>query len=83
VTEVVVHYFAAAREAAGCASERLALDDGATLAHLQDEIARRHPAVLPLASTLRFAVDERFADDARAPLAADAVVAVIPPVSGG
>jgi molybdopterin synthase sulfur carrier subunit len=81
--EVVVRYFAAAREAAGRSSERLSLEDGATLAHLKSELARRHPGLERLAPSLRYAVDERFAASGDEPLLPEAVVALLPPVSGG
>jgi molybdopterin synthase catalytic subunit len=80
--EVEVRYFAAAREAAGRPTERVQVADGATLGELRAELARRHPALAPLSPTLRLAVDERFAPDADA-LAPGAVVALLPPVSGG
>ncbi len=80
--KVDVRYFAAAREAAGCESERFDLEGGATVARLRDEVAKRHAGVARLARTLRYAVDERFAGDDE-PLRDGALVAVIPPVSGG
>jgi molybdopterin converting factor subunit 1 len=81
--EVEVRYFAAAREATGRSAERVTLAEGATLAALRAEVGRRHPALARLAPTLRVAVDERFAPDESEPLAPEAVVALLPPVSGG
>jgi molybdopterin converting factor subunit 1 len=78
---VTVRYFAAAREAAGTASERVRVADGATVGDLRRTLAGRHPALGRLAS-VRVAVDEEFAAD-EAALAEGAVVALLPPVSGG
>jgi molybdopterin converting factor subunit 1 len=81
--EVRIQYFAAAREAAGCATELLLVREGATLVEVRRAIAERHPAVASLERTLRFAVDEQFAAEPESPLPFGAVVAVLPPVSGG
>ena len=77
---VTVCYFAAAREAAGTASERVRVADGATVGDLFATLSGRHP---PLAGLpLRFAVGEEFvAGEAR--LAEGDTVALLPPVSGG
>lgn len=78
---VEVLYFAAAREAAGTASERVGVAPGATVADLARALEARHPG-LAAAGPVRFAVGERFADRSRR-LADGDVVAVLPPVSGG
>ena len=82
MTHVLVLYFAAAKEAAGCASEKLALPDGSTVATLLDDVVRRRPALARLSSALRVAVDERFATPDRVLETGD-VVALLPPASGG
>ena len=79
---VHVRYFAAAREAAGTDSERIDLEAGATITGLLDALRRRHPALVPLAGTLRFAIGERFVPAETALSDGDTVV-LIPPVSGG
>jgi molybdopterin synthase sulfur carrier subunit len=79
---IQVLYFAAAREAAGRASETLDLEDGATVAAALDAAARARPALGPLRSALRVAVGERFATPADVLRPGD-VIALLPPVSGG
>jgi molybdopterin converting factor subunit 1 len=79
---IQVLHFAAAREAAGCASEALELPEGSTVADARSALGERHPRLRPAFGSLRFAVGERFAgaDD---PLETGDVLALIPPVSGG
>lgn len=79
---IQVLHFAAAREAAGCASETVDLPEGATVADARALLLSRHPALAGPASRLRFAVGERFASEA-ARLSAGDVLALLPPVSGG
>ena len=75
-------HFAAAREAAGCASEAVELPEGATVADAKALLFSRHPALKGAAARLRFAVDERFvAESSR--LEAGDILALLPPVSGG
>ena len=76
---VTVLYFAALRDAAGCASEALATP--ADLAALYDSLRARHGFSFE-ARALRVAVDGEFRDWSY-PLADGAEVAFIPPVSGG
>lgn len=79
---VTVLYFAAARERAGTSSEALDLPEGATAAEALAQACERHPALQPLASKLRLAVDQDFAPPDRR-LREGSEVALIPPVSGG
>ena len=79
---VLVLYFAAAKEAAGRASETMDLPEGSTVAALLDAVTRAHPALARLASSLRTAVDERFAPATR-PLEPGDTIALLPPASGG
>ncbi|HZZ86604.1 MAG TPA: molybdopterin converting factor subunit 1 [Anaeromyxobacteraceae bacterium] len=79
---LTILYFAAAREAAGAASESLALPGPADVAALRRALAERHPALSRVLPRCRLAVDEELAEDHH-PLADGAEVAVIPPVSGG
>jgi len=80
---VTVLYFAGVRDLLGRAEEDLALPDGvqrldAFVAHL----VKVHPELEDRVSSVRFAVNETFAD-AEDPIAPGDVVAVIPPVAGG
>lgn len=85
---VTVHYFGPAKDAAGAASERLALDarDAAappTAAALLALLSARYPhAAALLLHSCVLARDDAYLDHA-APLADGDHVAVIPPVSGG
>lgn len=78
---VTVLYFAAARDAAGTARERLD-PSPATVAALRARVAALHPGLAPLLPRCRVAVDQAFAPD-EAPIPEGAEVAIIPPVSGG
>ena len=79
---VTVRYFAGAREAVGHEEEPLVLADGSSVASLLEALLRLHPALSPVAPTMRFALDERFVPP-EAALTEGAVVALIPPVGGG
>jgi molybdopterin converting factor subunit 1 len=79
---IQVLHFAAAREAAGCASESVELPEGATVADAKALLFARHPALFGAAARLRFAVGERFAPESERLEAGD-VLALLPPVSGG
>jgi MoaE-MoaD fusion protein len=78
---IIILYFAAAREAAGGASETLE-PAPATVADLRGVISGRHPALAVLLPRCRLAVNQEMADDGD-PVPDGAEVAVIPPVSGG
>lgn len=79
---IQVLYFASAREAAGAGAETLEVPEGTRVAALRALLGQRHPRLAAAWPTTRFAVGERFApDDER--LETGAVVALIPPVSGG
>ncbi len=79
---LTVLYFAAAREAAGVAQERLELPGPADVAALRRALLERRPALARVLPRCRLAVDEELAED-HAPVPDGAEVAVIPPVSGG
>ena len=78
---LTVLYFAAAREAAGGASESLEAAP-ATVAELRRMLLERHPSLARILPRCRLAVNQEMADDADA-VPDGAEVAVIPPVSGG
>ena len=76
-------YFAAVRDALGRSEEELTLPDTIrTVAELSPFLEKRYPAVAGRLETVRYAVNEVFADPDTALTSGD-VVAVIPPVSGG
>jgi MoaE-MoaD fusion protein len=80
--KVDVLFFAAAREKAGVAQTTVHLRDGATVADLWRRLGDDVAALAPVLPSCRAAVDEEFAP-ATTPLRDGAVVAVLPPVSGG
>jgi molybdopterin synthase catalytic subunit len=79
---ITVLYFAVARERAGREREELTLAAGADVAAARAEIARLHPALAPLLSVVRTAVNRAMVADAQA-LADGDELALIPPVAGG
>lgn len=79
---VLVLYFAAAKEAAGLASETIDLADGTTVASLLVRVTTAHPGLARLATALRVAVGERFALPGHVLEPGD-TVALLPPASGG
>jgi molybdopterin converting factor subunit 1 len=82
MSTVVVRFFAAARERAGCSEERVETPAGTQVRELLEQLCVRHPALTALLPHLRVAVNHEFVGvDARVPEAAE--VALIPPVAGG
>ena len=80
---ITLLYFAAVRDALGQSEERITLpDEICTIAELSRFLESRHPALAGRLGTVRYAVNEVFADPDTALTSGD-VVAVIPPVSGG
>jgi molybdopterin converting factor subunit 1 len=79
---VCVHLFARARELAETDTLRIDLPETATVADVRQRLAAVCPALAGFISRCAIAVGEDFAADA-APVSPRAVVAVIPPVSGG
>ena len=77
-----VLFFAAAREKAGAERVSVELADGATVAQLWQRLGADHPPLAAALTSCRAAVDEEFAP-ASTVLRDGAVVAVLPPVSGG
>lgn len=83
MAKVRVLYFAAVRDALGISDEWLDLP--ATVRCVSDlsrHVARLHPELSSRLESVRFAVNETFADD-ETPVTDGDVVALIPPVSGG
>jgi molybdopterin synthase catalytic subunit len=77
-----VLYFAAAREAAGCAREVLESPDPLVVGDVRALLVARHPELGRLLPRCRLAVAEEMADDRDVVREGDEV-AVIPPVAGG
>jgi molybdopterin converting factor subunit 1 len=79
---VRVQLFARARELAGAASVELELEAAAKVGDVRRRLASDYPALAGLLSKCAIAVDEEFADD-QLSLRQGAVIAILPPVSGG
>ncbi|WZO97656.1 MoaD/ThiS family protein [Isosphaeraceae bacterium EP7] len=79
---VTLQLFALARQRAGRDRVELDLPDPATVADLKAGLARAVPELAALIGSMRFAVDEEYADDLTTVLAGSSLAA-IPPVSGG
>ncbi len=80
---VKLKLFAVAKQAAGADVIDLELpDQGATVAHVRRELARQVPQLAKISEQLAFAVNAQYATD-NAPVAPNADLACIPPVSGG
>jgi molybdopterin synthase catalytic subunit len=78
---IEILYFAGARDAAGLQRESLA-DSCLTVAALRAKLLERHPKLGRILDRCKIAVNEEFAEETS--LIQDrAVVAVVPPVSGG
>jgi len=80
--EIRVRYFAAARDLAGCAEERVVVEDGATGAVLLVRLGERHPRLAAYGHRMRLAVNGDFAPLEQA-LGAEDEVVLLPPVAGG
>lgn len=80
--QIHVRFFAAAREAAGCAEEVAELPEASQIGDLRTWLLERHPALAPVEAGLRYAIHESFVGH-EAPLVDGAQVALIPPVGGG
>jgi molybdopterin synthase catalytic subunit/molybdopterin synthase sulfur carrier subunit len=74
--------FARARDLAGAAEIVIELAPSATVADLRHVLANRYPSLASLLERCAVAVDNEIAD-ASTPISPTAVVALLPPVSGG
>jgi len=79
---VRVQLFARARELAGAPSVELELENAATVGDVRRRLGVEYPALAVLLSKCAVALDEEFADD-QLSLRQGAVIAILPPVSGG
>jgi len=81
--QVTVLYFAAARDAAGCAEEQVDLPENVTqVRELVTWLGRRFPRLAPHLDCVRIARNEQFAAGDEV-ISQDDVLAVLPPVAGG
>lgn len=80
--KVKVLFFAGVRERTGVGQVEIDIPSATTVGGLRAKLAQLWPSVGPLLSRSTLAVDERIAED-EVEIPADAVVAVVPPVSGG
>ena len=82
MASINVLFLGPARDLAGCETASIDLPDGATVLELRSVLVDRHPRLQVGMKSIRFAVNEEFANDATVLQAGDEV-ALIPPVSGG
>lgn len=77
-----VHYFASARDAAGCNDEPQPFVAGEDVAGLRVRLTAAHPGLAAVLPTCRLAINDDFARDADLLSPGDEIY-VLPPVSGG
>jgi molybdopterin converting factor small subunit len=77
-----IRLFAAARHLAQAELLEVECDDGACLAEVREAVQSSCPALAPLMSHCRFAVNAQYASDRQVVTPSDQI-ACIPPVSGG
>jgi len=80
--KINVKLFAVARERAGTSAIDVELSSPATVRQLRSALLEQYPALRDVVPHVRFAVNSEYAADAT-PIAPQAEVAIIPPVSGG
>jgi sulfur-carrier protein len=79
---VMIRYFAAAADAAGCEEEELTVDAGATLGVLKSVLEQRYgPEMAKVVNAGSFLIDKVVRRDPDFPLSAR--VDVLPPFAGG
>ena len=90
--QITIHYSAQARQAAGCASEAIALDQPLAVRDLLRLIAERHGALRPLVLTaqrepqpalLVFVNDAQVRSDSMQQLQDGETLTILPPIAGG
>lgn len=83
LVKVVVSYYAAARELAGCESSTFEFEaDRVAQAELRSAVATRFPGLADFLSRMRFAINDEFASGSEELRDGDRVD-VLPPVAGG
>ena len=78
MSRILVRYFSAAAEAAGCEEEHV---EATTLGEAKDALLTAHPALEPVIAKGTFLVDGIASRDPARPVSAQ--VDVLPPFSGG
>lgn len=81
-TRVKVLYFAGARDAVGKPGETLRFASPVTARILLDAVVKGHPALAPMKSSIRIAVNHEIAPLDRVVKEGDEV-GILPPVAGG
>jgi molybdopterin converting factor subunit 1 len=79
---VRIRLFARAKDLVGADTVTLTVSAGATIGDLRRELAKEYPALASILQRSALGVNDEFADDSLT-VAADAEIAVLPPVSGG
>ena len=79
---VTVTFFAAIRDAAGTAEERVELPDGSTVDGLLRELHRAHPALRALAGDTLVSLNRGLGEGSTVLRDGDSV-ALFPPIAGG
>ena len=79
---ISIFFLGPAKDFANAESVGLEVPDGTTVADLRHILSERYPGLAGALGTIRFAVNDEFANDNTLPQDGDEV-ALIPPVSGG
>ena len=79
---ITILLFASIAEKAGIRRTTLDAAPGDTVASIRERLFEGYPQLRPFASTLMYALDEEYVRE-NAPVHDGAVLALIPPVSGG
>ncbi|MFN0093874.1 MAG: MoaD/ThiS family protein [Dehalococcoidia bacterium] len=79
---VTILLFASVADAAGTRRLELPLSGGERVGQVRDRLFERYPALVRFGPTLMYALDEEYAT-IESPVHDGAVLALIPPVSGG
>ena len=80
--KVEVRYYAVLREQAGVGKDLIEIPSGSNGESLLAAIVRKHPALAPYISSLRLATDSAYVSNV-SEISENAVILLIPPVSGG
>ncbi len=79
---VTVKFFGAAADLAGTREAEMPVREGSTLGDLWNEIAIRHPEIVPMKDSLAYAINDEYARWTD-PVKPGDEIALLPPVSGG
>ncbi|MCK8615312.1 MoaD/ThiS family protein [Gordonia sp. C13] len=82
VRQVIVRYFAAAADVAGCSQELITLPHGSVIDDLRRELLSRHgPRMAAMLTVAAFLVDDELTRDGTAAVSGE--VDIMPPFAGG